>query len=181
MCIGERIHTVRFGGKVFGQVQGDAAAGSLSPVSLALRSPLCLAPASSRFLLPPSRGETFSSSSSFLPLPLSLCLQRSPVGTARFVSFRFSSLGISLQCARGDLGARPPTRELVNYFAQRDIVFGSPSPLFLSLSPSLPPSTSLFSFLSFCPFCSILRFPKRRVAPCTFASMCNPDTRRRFP
>lgn len=30
MCIGERIHIVRFGGKVFGQVQGDAAAGSLS-------------------------------------------------------------------------------------------------------------------------------------------------------
>ena len=54
----------------------------------------------------------------------------------RFVSFRFSSLRISLRYARGDLGAQPPTRELVNYFAQRDTSFMLLDP-FLSLSFSL--------------------------------------------
>lgn len=34
MCIGERIHIVRFGGKVFGQVQGDAAAAAAAAGSL---------------------------------------------------------------------------------------------------------------------------------------------------
>jgi len=45
MCIGERIHIVRFGGKVFGQVQGDAAAAAAAAaaglsLSLSLSSSL---------------------------------------------------------------------------------------------------------------------------------------------
>lgn len=55
--------------------------------------------------------------------------------SSRFVSFRFSSPRISLRYARGDLGAQPPTRELVNYFAQRDTSFMLLDP-FLSLSLS---------------------------------------------
>lgn len=69
-------------------------------------------------------------------LPLGLWYQGC---SFRLVSFRFSSLRISLRYARGDLGAQPPTRELVNYFAQRDTSFMLLSPL----DPSLPPSLSL--------------------------------------
>lgn len=64
-------------------------------------------------------------------LPLGLWYQGC---SFRLVSFRFSSLRISLRYARGDLGAQPPTRELVNYFAQRDTSFMLLSPL----DPSLP-------------------------------------------
>lgn len=53
------------------------------------------------------------------------------IRAARFVSFRFVSFFVS--DARGDLGAQPPTRELVNYFAQRDTSFMLLDP-FLSLS-----------------------------------------------
>lgn len=89
MCIGERIHIVRFGGKVFGQVQGDAAAGSLlfSPSSLSYRLVF------SRLVSTPLL---------FLSLSFSL-FRLCPSGL--LVSFRFSSLRISLWCARGDLGA----------------------------------------------------------------------------
>lgn len=74
------------------------------------------------------------------PLLLSLSLSRlCPSGL--LVSFRFSSLRINLWCARGDLGARPPTRELVNYFAQRDTSFLTLSH-FLLLSHSLSFSVS---------------------------------------
>lgn len=93
---------------------------------------------------------------------LSLCFGSARQGCSfRFVSFRFSSLRISLWCARGDLGARPPTRELVNYFAQRDTSFLT-LPHFLLLSHSL----SLSLFLSF----DLRRAPR-----------CNPNARRRFP
>lgn len=59
-------------------------------------------------------------------------LHTAGIRAARFVSFRFSSLRISLRYARGDLGAQPPTRELVNYFAQRDTSFMALLPSVLS-------------------------------------------------
>lgn len=174
MCIGERIHTVRFGGKVFGQVQGDAAA--VQDLSLTLLFSLLLTllsvlsitfffsliAASSRFL-----GLSFPLISqsllrkekpSFLSLSFSFCPFSPPLlPSGLLVSFRFSSLGISLRCARGDLGARPPTRELVNYFAQRDTSFllsSVPYCHHLILSCSL--SLSLSLLLSF----EIFRSPK---------------------
>lgn len=177
MCIGERIHTVRFGGKVFGQVQGDAAA--VQDLSLTLLFSLLLTLLSvlsitfffspmlshcrvvsfprsfsrvpSYFSVSPSQGEAclpFSLSFSFCPFSPPLL----PSGL--LVSFRFSSLGISLRCARGDLGARPPTRELVNYFAQRDTSFLLSSVpychhLILSCSLSLSLSLLLSCSLAF--------------------------------
>ena len=134
MCIGERIHIVRFGGKVFGQVQGDAAAGSL--LSSRCDSLLFSRSRNVSFL------RLFFKKRSLLLLPppsLSLSLSLSPSRfrarpSGLFVSFRFSFLKISLWCARGDLGARPPTRELVNYFAQRDTSFLTLSSTSLLLS-----------------------------------------------
>lgn len=181
MCIGERIHIVaRFGGKVFGQVQGDAApllSLSLSRLlflflpfvhSLILLS-CAYSPLTILFFLRPSSPTNrlfcqFLAPFLSLFLSLSSTLERAvykthevyvyvcrihsssssttpcrPAGisgllvSSRFVSFRFSSPRISLRYARGDLGAQPPTRELVNYFAQRDTSFMLLDP-FLSLS-----------------------------------------------
>lgn len=66
----------------------------------------------------------------------------------RLVSFRFSSLRISLRYARGDLGAQPPTRELVNYFAQRDTSFMVLPSILLAPAAFLPPSGSHVRALS---------------------------------
>lgn len=124
-----------------------------------------LALASSCFLLPPLRGEILSSSSF-----LSVFNDRS---SGLLVSFRFSSLGISLWCARGDLGARPPTRELVNYFAQRDTSFLA----LLHLSHSL----SSLSFSSSCR--PHFPFPEARrdaLHPVHSRQCAISDTRRRF-
>lgn len=86
MCIGERIHIVRFGEKVFGQVQGDAAVG---PLLSSRSTPLILS--LSHHLV----------SSAFLreekpPLSLSYSLAHDFALTRRDCSSRFSSLGISL-------------------------------------------------------------------------------------
>lgn len=152
MCIGERIHTVRFGGKVFGQVQGDAAAVqglsfSLPPLFSSYTSlPLSLVAASSRFLdlsFPLLSQSLREEKPFFLPAvpPLSHSFIPPLRVRRRGCSFRFSSLGISLRCARGDLGARPPTRELVNYFAQRDTSFLTLVRLLLPSDPAfLSPS-----------------------------------------
>lgn len=201
MCIGERIHTVRFGGKVFGQVQGDAAAVQdlsltllfsllltlLSVLSITfffspmlshcrvVSFPRSFARARARSLLFLSlsfarRSLPFSLSFSFCPFSPPLL----PSGL--LVSFRFSSLGISLRCARGDLGARPPTRELVNYFAQRDTSFllsSVPYCHHLILSCSLSLSLSLSYSLS---RSSALR-SARHVARCISAPRCDSDAR----
>lgn len=93
MCVGERIHIVRFGGKVFGQVQGDAAAGSLlsscasfCPFILSLSHHLVSSP-----LLYEEKRPSLPPFTPFLFLTIS---RARPSGL--FVSFRFSSLEISL-------------------------------------------------------------------------------------
>lgn len=175
MCIGERMHTVRFEGKVFGQVQGDAAAGSLLssrcisllPFSSAVTS-LLHRLASSCFLLPPLRGEILSSSfpssfSSFSPIYLSFCLQRSSVGAARFVSFFVSG---DKPMVRSRRSRRPTaytrTRQLLR--TTRHIVSGSP--------PSL--SFSLFLIVRLLlPFSSsVSRSAPGRIAPRIHSRQC---------
>lgn len=127
MCIGERIHIVRFGGKVFGQVQGDAAAGSLFSSRYASLCPLALT--SSRFFASSLRREAlFSFSSLSLSLFLSITISRSPVGTVRFVSF-FVSGDKPMMCSRRSRRPTAYTRTRQLLRTTRHIVSNSPLPL----------------------------------------------------
>lgn len=139
MCIGERIHTVWFEEKVFGQVQGDAAAATAAAGSLSFSLLAALLSDLSPSCIVSFLRLSFTRRSSLL----SSLAPRSPVGAARFVSFRFSSLWISPRCARGDLGAYTRTRQLLR--TTRHIVSSSPLLLTLFLYCSL----SLFRSFAF--------------------------------
>lgn len=195
MCIGERIHTVRFGGKVFGQVQGDAAA--VQDLSLALLFSLLLTLLSvlsitfffspmlshcrvvsfprsfvpSYFSVSPSQGEAFLSLSLSLSAPSRL--RSCAVGAARFVSFFVSGDKPTVRSRRS---RRPTaytrTRQLLR--TTRHIVSALLRPLLPSSDPVLfPLSFSLSYSLS---RSSALR-SARHVARCISAPRCDSDAR----
>lgn len=142
MCIGERIHTVRFGGKVFGQVQGDAAAGSLSCFS---RSPFAS--------LPRSRIVPFSSTSFAKRNPLFFLLLSSLASFSlsstiarRYCSFRFVSFFVSgdKPTVRSRRSRRPTA-----YTRTRQLLRTTRHRFWLSFtSPSLPLPLSFRSYRS---------------------------------
>lgn len=170
MCIGERIHTVRFGGKVFGQVQGDAAA--VQDLSLTLLFSLLLTLLSvlsitfffspmlshcrvvsfprsfvpSYFSVSPSQGEAFLSLSLFLFLPL--LASALAVGAARFVSFFVSGDKPTVRSRRS---RRPTaytrTRQLLR--TTRHIVSALLRPLLPSSDPVLFPLSFSLSLTLF--------------------------------